>query len=221
MKDPAVLFYTQDFLTGTFTMTDAQVGKYIRLLCLQQQNGGLCEKEMMKVCGEKDDDIWAKFNFENGRYFNKRMMLETNKRRKFTESRIANLSHMDSHMENRNKKIEISNKKEEEENVFKSEVFEFSEKYSEAMLNNFCAYWTEMNKSKTKMRFELQKCFDISRRLATWAIRDKDYNKVIPKDQVITHATILNMFNKGETDVWGKYEKAGIINGKVTYKLKQ
>ena len=32
-KDPAVLFYTNDFLSRTFTMTDEQVGKYIRLLC--------------------------------------------------------------------------------------------------------------------------------------------------------------------------------------------
>jgi len=40
MKDPAVLFYTQDFLTGTFTMTDEQVGKYIRLLSwLKEKNG--------------------------------------------------------------------------------------------------------------------------------------------------------------------------------------
>jgi len=220
MKDPAVLFYTQDFLTGTFLMTDAQVGKYIRLLCLQQQNGGLTEREMLKICGEKDEDIWAKFNCEDGHYFNKRMAFEANKRKKFTESRIANLSHMDSHMENRNKKYEISNKKEENEIIFKNEVFEFSEKYNETMLNNFVAYWTEKNKSKTKMRFELEKCFDISRRLATWASRDKEYNKVIPHDQVITHATILNMFNKGEIDVWNKYEKAGIINGKATYKLK-
>ena len=30
-KDPAVLFYTSDFLTGTMTMNDSQVGQYIRL----------------------------------------------------------------------------------------------------------------------------------------------------------------------------------------------
>ena len=93
-KDPAVLLYTQDFLTGTYLMTNEQVGKYIRLLCLQQQNGGLTEKEMMKICGEKDEKIWAKFDFDGTHLFNKRMTLETNKRRKFTESRIANLSHM-------------------------------------------------------------------------------------------------------------------------------
>ena len=44
-KDPAVLFYTSDFLSGTFTMTNEQVGKYIRLLCLQHQKGRLTEKD--------------------------------------------------------------------------------------------------------------------------------------------------------------------------------
>lgn len=41
--------------------------------------------------------------------------------------------------------------------------------YSNDMLNDFYAYWTEPNKSLTKMRFELQPTFDICRRLKTWA----------------------------------------------------
>jgi hypothetical protein len=213
MKDPAVLFYTQDFLTGTFTMTDEQVGKYIRLLCLQQQNGGLSEKEMLKVCGEKDEEIWAKFDFTDGRYINKRMVLETNKRRKFTESRIANLSHMDSHMENRNKKDEISNKKEEKEIVFKSEVFEFYEKYPESMLDKFCNYWTEKNKSRTKMRWELEKTFEIPRRLATWASRDTDIVKTI---QPKTYEEMLELVNKNP-EAWKGYGKGVKENGKLMY----
>ena len=157
MKDPAVLFYTQDFLTGTFCMTDAQVGKYIRLLCLQQQNGGLTEREMLKVCGEKDDEIWAKFDFDGEHYFNKRMALEANKRKSYCDSRRDIRKTYVERMEICNKKDEISNKKEEKEIVFKSEVFEFLQKYPEEMLNKFCNYWTEKNKSGTKMRFELEK----------------------------------------------------------------
>ena len=48
-KDPAVLFYTSDFLSGTFTMTNEQVGMYIRLLCLQHQKGKLSEKDMLST----------------------------------------------------------------------------------------------------------------------------------------------------------------------------
>jgi hypothetical protein len=204
MKDPAVLFYPQDFLTGTFLMTNEQVGKYIRLLCLQQQNGGLCEADMMQICGEKDDKIWAKFDFENGHYYNKRMAFEANKRKKFTESRISNLTHMDSHMEICNKKDEIGNKKEEKEIVFKSEVFEFSEKYPETMLNKFCDYWTEKSKGG-KMRFEFEKTFEVSRRLNTWASRDKEFTKPSNMSSTLTYEEIIKLAEK-DPDIMKKYK---------------
>ena len=105
MKDPAVLFYTQDFLTGTMLMTYEQKGKYITLLCLQHQNGKLSEKDMLTICGEYDADIWAKFTEADDFYYNERMLIEAEKRSKYTESRKKNLnktSHMDAHMENEN-----------------------------------------------------------------------------------------------------------------------
>lgn len=114
MKDPAVLFYTQDFLTGTMLMTDEQVGQYIKLLCLQHQNGGLTERDMLKICGKYDEDIFKKFEVIEGKFCNKRMLLEANKRKKFTESRRANAKHMPKHMENENEN-EICNKKIEDE----------------------------------------------------------------------------------------------------------
>jgi hypothetical protein len=91
MKDPAILFYTSDFLTGTFTMTDDQVGKYIRLLCLQHQKGGLSENDMLNICKTYDKDIYSKF-VKNGDnlYYNDRMKFEAEKRKKYSESRQAN-----------------------------------------------------------------------------------------------------------------------------------
>jgi len=86
-KDPAVLFYTSDFLSGTFTMTDDQVGKYIRLLCLQHQKGGLSEKDMLSVCKAYDEQVFDKFEKEGNIFFNKRMKEESEKRRNFCESR--------------------------------------------------------------------------------------------------------------------------------------
>ncbi len=202
-KDPAVLFYTQDFITGTLLMTYEQRGKYITLLCLQQQNGKLTEKDLMRVCGQKDEDIWSKFDLHNdGFYYNGRMLLETNKRKKYTESRIKNLSHMDSHMEICNMKDEISNKNNEKEIAFKSEVFEFLNKYPESMLNKFVSYWTELNPSKTKMRYELQKTFEISKRLATWASRDNSFQKA---DTPKTYNEILKLAETNP-DIWNKYK---------------
>ncbi len=89
-KDPAVLFYTSDFLSGTFTMDNEQVGKYIRLLCLQHQKGKLTEKDMLSICKAYDNEIWDKFKVEDGLYYNERMYNETIRRQKFSESRRNN-----------------------------------------------------------------------------------------------------------------------------------
>ena len=89
-KDPAVLFYTSDFLSGTFTMDNEQVGKYIRLLCLQHQKGKLSEKDMLSICKAYDNEIWDKFKIEDGFYYNERMYNETIRRQKFSESRRNN-----------------------------------------------------------------------------------------------------------------------------------
>jgi hypothetical protein len=106
-KDPAVLLYTSDFLSGTYTMTDEQVGRYIRLLCLQHQKGKLTEKDMQSICKGYDSDVYEKFDIVDGFYINKRMYEEAQKRSKFTESRRKNASakHMHNHMENENENV--------------------------------------------------------------------------------------------------------------------
>lgn len=91
MKDPAILFYPSDFLAGTFMMSDEQVGRYIRLLCIQHQKGRLSEKDMLNICKTYDEDIFEKFTKdENGKYYNKRLEEEIQKRINYTESRRKN-----------------------------------------------------------------------------------------------------------------------------------
>lgn len=51
MKDPAMLFYASDFLTGVALMSMKERGQYITLLCLQQQRGHLTLSEMRKAAG--------------------------------------------------------------------------------------------------------------------------------------------------------------------------
>lgn len=102
-KDPAVLFYTSDFLVGTATMTDAQVGKYIRLLCLQHQKGRLTKKDMMHICKTYDKAVFKKFQIDgDGQYYNVKMENEMIRRQKYSESRRKNRiisSTYDNHME--------------------------------------------------------------------------------------------------------------------------
>ncbi len=89
-KDPAVLFYTSDFLSGTFTMTDEQVGKYMRLLCIQHQKGMLTEQDMLSICKAYDEQVYSKFVREGGYFYNIRMKTEADRRKKFSESRKKN-----------------------------------------------------------------------------------------------------------------------------------
>lgn len=89
-KDPAVLFYTNDFLSRTFTMSDEQVGKYIRLLCIQHQQGHLTELDMSNICKTYDEVIYSKFTKDGDIYYNERMKLEAEKRKNYSDSRRNN-----------------------------------------------------------------------------------------------------------------------------------
>jgi hypothetical protein len=115
-KDPAFLFYSSDFLTGTMFMDNEQVGKFIRLMCAQHQKGRLTEKDMLKICGTHDEDIFEKFALDGaGLYYNERLEQEVEKRKAYSESRRNNrkkkedmidtsLSYVQ-HMENENENI--------------------------------------------------------------------------------------------------------------------
>lgn len=91
MKDPAFLFYSSDFLSGTMLMTDEEIGQYIKLLCLQHQKGHLKEKDMLNICKTYNEDIFSKFiKDEEGNYYNERLEYEANKRKAYSESRRNN-----------------------------------------------------------------------------------------------------------------------------------
>ena len=90
-KDPAFLFYSSDFLTGTMFMTDSQLGKYIKILCTQHQKGHLSEKDMLKICKRYDKDIFEKFTKDDdGKYYNIRLESEITKRKNYSKSRANN-----------------------------------------------------------------------------------------------------------------------------------
>ena len=61
---------------------------------------------------------------------------------------------------------------EEKEKEFRKQVFLFQNKYSDQMLLAFFNYWSEKSKSG-KMRWELEKTYEVSKRLVTWFNREK------------------------------------------------
>jgi hypothetical protein len=91
-KDPAFLFYSQDFYVGTAFLTHEQTGKYIRLICAQHQHGRLSEAMVLQICGDLDLAVLSKFERdENSMYYNIRLETEIQKRKKFSESRRNNI----------------------------------------------------------------------------------------------------------------------------------
>ncbi|WP_407497463.1 DUF1376 domain-containing protein [Elizabethkingia meningoseptica] len=99
MKDPAFLFYTKDFISGTQEMSCEEVGAYLRLLMYQHQHGKIPndKSRMMRICGifiESDfDGIWEivgdKFNQMDNHLVNKRMTIEATKRKEHRPKKIA------------------------------------------------------------------------------------------------------------------------------------
>lgn len=62
---------------------------------------------------------------------------------------------------------------------FAETIKPFVDKYGKENCNNFFKYWTEPNKSNTKLLFELQKTWDTKRRLERWCKNDFNKSKIL------------------------------------------
>ena len=56
---------------------------------------------------------------------------------------------------------------------FYQSLVPFVGKYPKEMIRAFFDYWSELNKSGTRMRYELEKTWELPRRLSTWANRER------------------------------------------------
>jgi uncharacterized protein YdaU (DUF1376 family) len=170
-KDPAFLFYVNDFDSGTKFFTHEQVGKFIRLLMAQFNHGSLSEKQVIFICGTLDEDIMNKFaKDENGNYFNIRLSDEIEKRKKYSESRSnnkkgKNKEHMsnisisydsthDNHIENENEN-EI-----DYVNVNELSIYPFSENFMQHW-DEWKAYRFQQHKFKYKSPSSEQSAFNL------------------------------------------------------------
>ena len=94
------------------------------------------------------------------------------------------------------------NRIEEREEIFKKEVEKFKN-YPAYMLKEFIDYWSEQNPSGKKMRFELEKTWDLKRRLARWSANSKLKAPVSKKQpdeartgKPMTQAQVLEHYKK-------------------------
>ena len=94
-KDPAFLFYYQDWLVGTGMMTYRQKGAYIDILAHMADQGGTLElNQIRSILGRKFVNLWPqvqkKFVQNGSSFHNEKLSDVLAKRAKFCESRRKN-----------------------------------------------------------------------------------------------------------------------------------
>ena len=66
---------------------------------------------------------------------------------------------------------------EDRENDFMVSLTEFVAEYSKETVRAFFDYWTEKNPQGKKMRFEMEKTFEVKKRLTTWKNKENQFNQ--------------------------------------------
>lgn len=84
---------------------------------------------------------------------------------------------------------------EERSKVFMTKIAEHLNTYSQEMCRNFYDYWTEKNEGAPKMRFEMEKVFDVAKRLRTWSNNEKKIFKGNGRQSGVTAEGTLKRFN--------------------------
>ena len=184
-------FIANGMTDGWFFNTEANIERDTTLTSYQQRK---CLKTLKKyeIIETKRKGIPAKqyFKINEANLLNILSCEETeglvvNKLNDLSETKLTTI--------NKNKEIKINNNtisNRRDEFVF--EVLSFD--YEESILNGFIDYWTEPNKSNTKMKFELNKTWSTKLRLKTWAANQKKWDK--PKSNKKTMSKLDAQINE-------------------------
>ena len=197
-KDPAFLFYSSDFLTGTLLMSMEQKGKFITLLCIQHQKGHLSEKDMLHICGSYDEDVFTKFQKdEQGKFYNIRLEEEVDKRKAYSESRRNNRKKKEDvnnisssyveHMENENENEDLIKKK-KVARFQKPTIEQLKEYMSEQGMNDIAENWLNHYEANGWMVGKV-KMKDWKASVRTWKTNQKN-NSATPQ---VVHKKVFNL----------------------------
>lgn len=177
-KDPAFLFYPNDYLGGTLGMSFEEKGAYIELLMTQFNRGHLSEKIIINIVGNIWEVLKDKFiKDENGLFYNVRLDEEKIKRQNYSQSRRNNilgknqhkvghmsndmLEHTKGHMVNVNEDVNKDKNKSKKNRVFKIPTIEevinyfeenkYTKKSAESFYNFYSvADWIDSKGNKVK-----------------------------------------------------------------------
>jgi hypothetical protein len=169
-KDPAFLFYPNDYLGGTMGFDFEMHGMYLVMMIFQFNNGPFTYEKAQSICKNQFDSIKHKFcTSQDGLYYNDRLKQEVDKRKAYSESRRENVKkrydkptyvedvnnicstyglHMENENRNINKDVFIGSKEEDckgkQKPEWKENVSTF-EKYQEWELEQYTKITNDRN----------------------------------------------------------------------------
>lgn len=215
-KDPAFLFYPNDYIGGTMGMTFEEKGAYMELLMMQFNRGHMTKHMIGQTVGQLWDKIQDKFiQDEQGLYYNKRLEEEKIKRKKYTESRRNNKEGINQYTKKKDKKggHMTGHMENEDENVNKDikegfekfwDTFHTITKRKKEDKEPAFKYWKKLNiKEREKANNNIKPYFE--------CLNDKKYCK-----KARTYLSDKN-FND-EFDIKPKIKQQSFMNGEFKYK---
>jgi len=214
-KDPAFLFYPNDYIGGTMGMTFEEKGAYIEILMLQFNRGHMTSHMIGQLVGQLWESIKCKFvKDDEGLWYNIRLDQEKEKRMAFTQSRRNNvkglnqhtIGHMTSHMEDENKNV---NKNINKVKIIDEQFEEFWDLYDYKKSRDKAEKaWKSLNKEEKALALQHAPLYVKStpdkqfRKHPTTYLNNKNFN-----DEIIER-TISTKLSYAEME-WERFKKLG------------
>lgn len=166
VKHDGIVEHRGQFLTSLGKLsTIIGAGKQVVRTCLSK----LIKMQLIEVNTERLYSIITICNYDD--YFE----AEVNKPK--DELKNEDTKPVEAPKEDKPKKTkeEIAAATEKRKKKFGQDLVPYVATYGKDMIRKFYDYWSETNKSKTRMRCEIEKTWDLNLRLQNWARRNKDF----------------------------------------------
>ena len=188
-------FIANGMTDGWFFNTEANIQQDTTLTAYQQRNA-LKTLRKHQIIETKRKGVPARqyFKINEAKLL---VLISCEETKQLVVKKVNNLSSSNLTTINKNKEIKITNNIISNREAFVLEVMAFD--YEKKILEGFIDYWTEPNKSKTKMKFELNKTWDTNLRLKNWLANQKKWdapNKINKNKLTKNMDTMKNVLDK-------------------------
>lgn len=166
VKHDGIVEHRGQFLTSLGKLsTIIGAGKQVVRTCLSK----LIKMQLIEVNTERLYSIITICNYDD--YFE----AEVNKPKNELKNEDTKPAEAPKEDKPKKTKEEIATATEKRKEKFYQELVPYVATYGKDMTRKFYDYWSETNKSKTRMRCETEKTWDLNLRLQNWARRNKDF----------------------------------------------